>query len=85
MLECLLMRTTIEIPDHFRAKLLEIAARRGVKGFSAIVQEAIEKYLEEKEPHNDKITQALSVLGTLKEHEADAIETSIKELRKKWR
>ncbi len=36
------MRTTIEIRDEHRAKLLEMAARRGEKGFSSIVSETIE-------------------------------------------
>ena len=34
------LRTTIEIPDDTRAKLLELAVRRGEKEFSGIVQEA---------------------------------------------
>ena len=40
------MRTTIEIRDEHRAKLLEMAARRGEKGFSSIVSEAIELILQ---------------------------------------
>lgn len=34
------MRTTIEIKPEHRAKLLELAARRGAKGFSELVDEA---------------------------------------------
>jgi hypothetical protein len=33
------MRTTIEITPVHRARLLELAARRGVKGFSHLVNE----------------------------------------------
>jgi hypothetical protein len=36
------MRTTAEIRDDHRAMLLEIAARRGEKGFASIVAEATE-------------------------------------------
>jgi len=79
------MRTTIEIPDYQRAKLLEIATRRGLKGFSKIVQEAIERYLEENLSGNEKVKEALSVLGTLDEDQAESLETSIQELRSKWR
>ncbi len=79
------MRTTIEIPDEQRAKLIEIATRRGLKGFSKIVQEAIERYLEENLMGDDKVKEALSVLGTLDEDQADSLESSIHELRDKWR
>ena len=79
------MRTTIEISDQHRAKLLEIAAKRRLKGFSPIVQEAIEKYLGENPPPEEKLQNALSVLGTLGNDEADAIEASINKIRNKWR
>ena len=79
------MRTTIEIPDYQRAKLLEIAAQRGLKGFSLIVQEAIERYLQERKQHEKKVASALAVLGTLNEKEADAIEASVREMRSNWR
>ena len=42
------MRTTVEIPDVQRARLLELAARRGEKGFSRLVQEAIDRLLAEE-------------------------------------
>jgi predicted DNA-binding protein len=50
MYACMLppMRTTIEIPDDQRARLLELAARRGEKGFSALVREALELYLRDQ-------------------------------------
>ena len=79
------MRTTIEIPADQRAKLIEIAARRGLKGFSKIVQEAIERYLEEHLSGDAKVTEALSVLGTLDEEQAESLDASIRDLRSKWR
>lgn len=82
---CCAMRTTIEIKDQLRARLLELAARRGLKGFSVIVEEAIERYLEEHAPHDDRVNQALSVLGTLGDEEAEALERSIQRLREQWR
>ncbi|RLB55602.1 MAG: hypothetical protein DRI34_10325 [Deltaproteobacteria bacterium] len=79
------MRTTIEIPDSQRAKLIEIAMRRGLKGFSRIVQEAIELYLRQNLSGSERVTEALSVLGTLDDDQAESIESSIRELRSKWR
>jgi metal-responsive CopG/Arc/MetJ family transcriptional regulator len=81
----LIMRTTIEIPDYQRAKLLELAARRGLKGFSTIVQEAIERYLEDREQGDQRIEEALSVLGSMDEDEAESLEASIRKLRETWR
>ena len=40
------VRTTIELRDDHRARLLEMAARRGEKGFSSLVAEAVELYLK---------------------------------------
>lgn len=39
------MRTTIEISDDTLRKLRELAARRGEKGYSRIVEEALGEYL----------------------------------------
>ena len=39
------MRTTVEIKPEHRSALLALAARRGYKGFSAVLEKAIEIYL----------------------------------------
>jgi predicted DNA-binding protein len=40
------MRTTIELSDQTYARLRARAAERGMRGFSAIVEEALERLLE---------------------------------------
>jgi predicted transcriptional regulator len=40
------MRTTIELSDRTYARLRTRAAERGMRGFSAIVEEALERLLE---------------------------------------
>jgi hypothetical protein len=40
------MRTTIELSDRTHARLRAKAAERGVRGFSSIVEEALERFLE---------------------------------------
>ncbi len=80
-----LMRTTIEIPDDQRARLLEIAARRGEKGFSSIVQEALVQYFAEEEARDERIRMALGTLGTIDSEEADRMRASVTELRRSWR
>ncbi len=79
------MRTTVEITDEQRARLLELAARRGEKGFSKLVQEALEKYIEELEDHDRRVRDALSVLGKLDEATARDLEETTLHLRKTWR
>lgn len=79
------MRTTIEIPDEQRAKLLKLAAERGEKGFSRLIQEALERYLDEAEEREQRIQAALSTLGSLSLEEAEELEESVRRLRGSWR
>src|SRR3972149_8519330 len=60
-----LMRTTVEITDEQRARLLELAARRGEKGFSKLVQEALERFIDEVEDRDRRGRDAGSILGKL--------------------
>ena len=39
------MRTSIELDDELRAALMSLAAKRGLRGYSSLVQEAVAKYL----------------------------------------
>lgn len=43
MLECISMRTTVELSDRTYTRLRATAAERGMRGFSAIVEEALER------------------------------------------
>jgi metal-responsive CopG/Arc/MetJ family transcriptional regulator len=79
------MRTTVELSDTVRARLLELAARRGERGFSALVEEAVERYLEDEERRRHQAAHAKAVIGTLSEREADELEASVRTLRERWR
>ena len=79
------MRTTIEIPDEQRARLLEIAARRGEKGFSRLVQEALTSYLDEAAAREQKTAGAIAVLGSLSSSTAEDLRESVRAARAKWR
>lgn len=82
-LDC--VRTTIELNDDQRARLLELAAERGEKGFSRLVQEAVDRYLAENAARRERVKAALAVAGSLDDEAADALEESARQLRKKWR
>jgi metal-responsive CopG/Arc/MetJ family transcriptional regulator len=79
------MRTTVEIADEHRAKLLEIAARRGEKGFSGIVGEAIALYLKDARENEEKRKKAQRARGALSSTEAEELREEIAHVRKRWR
>lgn len=80
-----MMRTTIDITETQRARLLELAARRGEKGFSRIVQEAIDLYLQTHADLTPKIRAAIAVLGTLDEESAAKLRETFTATRESWR
>ena len=79
------MRTTIEIKPEHRAKLLELAARRGEKGFSSLVAEAIDIYLEDKANGDRVRKRALSLRGKLRSRDAERLRSAVARLREFWR
>ena len=81
----LLMRTTVEISDEHRARLLEMAARRGEKGFSSLVGEALESFLRTRGRDAAAREKALSLRGTLSEHEATRLRRHAAAVRESWR
>lgn len=59
MLECnSAVRTTVELSDLTYTRLRARAAERGMRGFSAIVEEALERFLEPA--GNDDLAVALA-------------------------
>lgn len=79
------MRTTVELTNEQRARLLQIAAERGEKGFSRLVQEAVDRYLEEESSRRDRVRAAIAVLGTLDDEAADRMAAHARDLRGEWR
>lgn len=78
------MRTTVEIRDEQRAKLLELAARRGEKGFSTLIQEAIDMYLN-GHMGEEATERARALQGFLRPKEADELEEATRRIRGEWR
>lgn len=79
------MRTTIELKPEHRAKLLEIAARKGEKGFSSVIADAIESYLKNGSGADKLKTKALSARGKLKPRDAVLLRRRVGEIRGFWR
>ena len=79
------MRTTIEISDRHRGLLLSMAAERGLKGYSRIIEEALDYYID----HQRKATQAkkniLKMKGSWSSREIKDLRTKLGEVRKNWK
>ena len=79
------MRTTIELSEEQRAELLRLAAKRGLKGFSTLVQEALDEYLRQESKKLHLIDQALKLQGVLQGEDADEFEQRAQAIRSHWR
>lgn len=82
MLECISMRTTVEITDEQHVALAALAAKRGVRGFSVLVREAIDRYLAEQ--RGDDLEAVLALRGILSPEEGDTLERRIAEAWATW-
>jgi hypothetical protein len=79
------VRTTIEIKPEHRSALLALAARRGQKGFSAVVEEALELYLAGEADREERRATLRSLEGALSSTEAAELRECSRELRESWR
>ena len=79
------MRTTIEIRPEHRAKLLELAAHRGQKGFSQLIAEALEAFLKAQIGQGAVRKRALTLRGALGSREAKGLRAVTAEIRASWR
>ena len=79
------MRTTIELKDEHRAKLLELTARRGEKGFSSVIAEAIDAHLRRTDASGEARARARRLRGSLSQKDADRLRNTAAELRESWR
>jgi hypothetical protein len=79
------MRTTVEIRTEHRSALLALAARRGEKGFSSVLAEAIEEYLRGNKERSQRLKDFLSLEGSLSAEEADNLREVTTALRESWR
>jgi len=79
------MRTTIELKPEHRSRLMAIAAKRGERGFSSVLNEAVESYLSEETERDARRQRALRLRGILKHEEAAELQKNAAALRASWR
>jgi predicted DNA-binding protein len=85
MLECIKsVRTTIELSDRTYTRLRARAAERGMRGFSAIVEEALERYLK-SDGDSDLVAALADAEGAWSESDAEEWERAREEAWATWR
>jgi hypothetical protein len=77
------MRTTVEITEEQHRALSALAQRRGVRGFSILVQEALSAYLQDVSA--DEIELLLGLEGMLTEDEEQELRARVASVRSTWR
>ncbi len=77
------MRTTIDITEEQHRALTALSARRSIRGFSPLVQEALDAYLAELGP--DETDLLLSLEGSITAREARQIHERIDDQWRTWR
>ncbi|MBV9639081.1 MAG: hypothetical protein JO330_05910 [Mycobacteriaceae bacterium] len=77
------MRTTVEISAEQHRALSAIAQRRGVRGFSVLVQEALDAYLANLDA--DEVDMLLDLEGILTDDEAKEMRSRINGAKAAWR
>lgn len=85
MLECICMRTTVELRDDQREKLGALAARRGLRGYSTLIQEAVDAYLRRQITPEERLALIRSLRGSISEEEGERIRERIRDMRSVWR
>lgn len=79
------MRTTVEMKAEHRSALLALAARRGEKGVSSVLAEAIEHYLDNERSRAHRRKELLSLAGSISPTEAKELHNLTRSIRENWR
>jgi hypothetical protein len=67
-------------PEH-RARILELAAKRGEKGSSMVVADALELYLDAQKSRTNAIRSALPLKGSMSAKEAAGLAAQTRRIR----
>jgi hypothetical protein len=79
------MRTTVEISDKHRGILLSLAAQKGMRGYSGIIQEALDFYIAHHINAMEAKRDILKMKGSWKAKETKDIRFRLTELRENWK
>jgi len=79
------MRTTIELSNDLISTLRAIAVKKGYRGYSKIIEEALNFYLKENEKKKRGREKVLRMRGSWSLKEADKTKRRLEEVRKNWK
>jgi len=79
------MRTTIELSDRHRSILHALSSERGLRGYSKIIEEAIDFYIKEKVLKDETVQELLKLRGVWSAEEGNKVKARLKEIRENWR
>jgi metal-responsive CopG/Arc/MetJ family transcriptional regulator len=79
------MRTTVELPDDLIAALHALAVKKGYRGYSRIMEEAVKSYLRDHEKKEGAWSVLMKMRGSWNAEEAAETKKKLGEIRKNWR
>lgn len=79
------MRTTIELSDDLISTLHAVAIQKGYRGYSKVIEEAINFYLTENEKRKSQKEKILKMRGSWSLREVNTTKKRLEELRKNWK
>lgn len=74
----------MEIPDELRARLHAVAARRGWRGYSRVIKDAVEAYLRQQQLEEVARRSLLARQGSWDARAARVARQAVKEVRARW-
>lgn len=72
------MRTTVELSERTYRRLRSVAAERGIRGFSPIVEEAVSNYLERARERAEVAEAIEAARGAWSEEDVEELEQTLK-------
>ena len=79
----LAMRTTIELPDDLRQRVVSEAAARNLRGYSQVIVDALRAYFDGRK--DDRQSVVARVRGSLNAQAAEVEARRLAEVRANWR
>lgn len=79
------MRTTIELADDLIAALHALAVKKGYRGYSRVMEEAVKHYLRKNEKKDLSLSVLMKMRGSWNAEEAAETKKRLEEMRKNWR
>jgi metal-responsive CopG/Arc/MetJ family transcriptional regulator len=78
------MRTYVELADSKLRALRALAARRGYRGYSRLLAEAVDEYLKRHagEADEERAARIARLEGSLSEGEARAMRKAVRDIRR---